>query len=221
MEIQGQGKSRSGDGGGADDVTHDGRQAIFMDRDGTLLEEVGYLNHIDRVRYLPRSAEAVRRINETGFLAVVITNQSGVARRIFDHALVDRVHAGIGSWLAEAGARLDAIYVCPHHPEGLDPEYRRVCDCHKPKPGMLLRAAREHGIDLERSYLVGDTTTDLDAARNAGVKGILVLTGYGRGEVEHRLASREATPVFIAEDLLDAVEWILRRERAAAGEARP
>jgi D-glycero-D-manno-heptose 1,7-bisphosphate phosphatase len=193
-------------------VSGNGRAAVFMDRDGTLVEEVGYLNHLSRLKVLPRSAEAVRRLNESGWPALLVTNQSGVARRIFDMNLLEQVHAALTSALAEGGAKLDGIYFCPHHPDAADPAYRAVCECRKPKPGMFLRAAKEHGVDLSRSYLVGDSATDMEAARNAGVTGVLVLTGYGRGERQFRLPLRGLSPAHFAEDIGEAVDWILSRE---------
>lgn len=193
-----------------------GRKAIFIDRDGTLIEEVGYLNHLSRMRLLPGSARAVRRINESGYLALVVTNQSGIARKIFDVELLESVHAALAAHLAESGARLDGIYHCPHHPDALDPRFRRDCDCRKPKPGMFLSAAREHGLDLSRSWMIGDSSTDMAAARNAGVRFVLVLTGYGRGEVDFRVAASARAPDHVAEDLGAAVDWILNRAEAAA-----
>jgi len=197
-----------------------GKTAVFLDRDGTVIDENGYVNHIDRVRFLPRSADAIRKLNEGGILTLLVTNQSGVARRIFDRALVDRVHTEIQAWLGARGARLDGFYVCPHHPEGADPDYRMACDCRKPKSGMITRAAAEHGIDLSRSYMVGDTLSDIEAANGAGVTSILVRTGYGRGEVEYRLPWKGIRPDHIAEDLLDAVGWILERSATPARAAR-
>lgn len=192
-----------------------GRRAIFLDRDGTLIEEVGFLNHLDRLRLLPRAADAVRRINESGYLALVVTNQSGIARKIFDLPLLERAHDLLHRRLAREGARLDGIYFCPHHPDALDPEFRAVCNCRKPGPGMILRAVEEHSIDPSRSWLIGDSSTDLQAARSAGVRAILVLTGYGRGEREFRVRERGLAPEHVAEDLFDAVEWILAREAEA------
>ena len=194
----------------------DGRVAVFIDRDGTLIDEVGYLNHLDRIRWLPRSLEAVKRLNESGLLALLVTNQSGVARRIFDMAFLQQVHAAITAHLAEGGARLDGVYLCPHHPDGSDPAYRQVCACRKPKPGMFLRAAQDHGVDLSRSYFVGDSATDLEAAKNAGLTGVLVLTGYGRGDMDFRVPQRGLKPAHVAEDLGGAVEWILGREPGRA-----
>lgn len=187
------------------------RPAVFMDRDGTISEEVGYVNHLSRYRLLPRSLEAIRLINEAGLMAIVTTNQSGVARGYFSQDLVEAVHARLLSLAAGAGARLDAIYYCPHHPAEGSPPWRAACDCRKPKPGMILRAAREHGIDLERSYVVGDSVVDIEAGAAAGVRGVLVLTGYGRGLVEHQKERFRTPPAHTADDLLEAVRFILER----------
>lgn len=198
------------------------RRAVFMDRDGTISEEVGYVNHLSRYRLLPRSLEAIRRINRAGFLAIVVTNQSGVARGYFREALVHDVHALLRRWVEEAGARLDAIYYCPHHPHEGAPPFRADCDCRKPRPGMLLRAAREHDLDLPRSYFVGDGWVDMEAAAAAGVPGVHVLTGYGRGLVEYQPERFRTRPAHTAPDLLEAVEWILARDAGtAAGPAAP
>ncbi len=187
------------------------RPAVFMDRDGTISEEVGYVNHLSRYRLLPRSLEAIRLINEAGLMAIVTTNQSGVARGYFSQDLVEAVHAHLLSLAAGAGARLDAIYYCPHHPAEGSPPWRAACDCRKPKPGMILRAAREHGIDLERSYVVGDSVVDIEAGAAAGVRGVLVLTGYGRGLLEHQKERFRTPPAHTADDLLEAVRFILER----------
>lgn len=197
------------------------RRAVFMDRDGTISEEVGYLNHLSRYRLMPRSLEAIRLVNRAGILAIVTTNQSGVARGYFSESLVHEVHALLRSRAAEAGARLDAIYYCPHHPREGDPPLRADCDCRKPRPGMILRAAREHRIDLARSYVIGDSLADIEAAAAAGVPGILVLTGYGRGLVEHQSDRLRVAPLHTAEDLLDAVRWILAREGIAVAAGAP
>lgn len=188
------------------------RRAIFMDRDGTVCEEVGYVNHVDRIRLLPRSATAIRLANEAGFQAVIVTNQAGVARGYFDEDLVHEVHDAVRRQLAEAGARVDGIYYCPHHPEVGSEAYRRVCDCRKPKAGMLLRAQEEMGIDLGASYMIGDTVKDLGAGRAVGTTTVLVLTGYGRGELQYQSHRWPVQPDHVCEDLLDAVQWILERE---------
>jgi D-glycero-D-manno-heptose 1,7-bisphosphate phosphatase len=188
------------------------RQAIFMDRDGTVSHEVGYMIHADRYALLPRSVEAIRKINRAGFASFVATNQSGVARGLFKEELVHQVHRRLRDWLAEGGVSLDDIYYCPHHPREGGSAFTGPCDCRKPAPGMLHKAAREYDVDLSRSYMIGDTGRDLGAGAAAGATPILVLTGYGRGELEHLRHRWSAEPSFIAEDLLDAVEWILRRE---------
>jgi len=189
------------------------RRAIFMDRDGTISEEVGYVNHLSRYKLLPRSIDAIRMINDAGFLAIVATNQSGVARGYFAEALVGAVHERLLSWVHEGGARLDAIYYCPHHPREGPPSFRADCDCRKPRPGMLLRAAREHGIDLTGSYMIGDSRVDMEAAAAAGVRPVLVLTGYGRGLVDHQSDRLKVKPLTIAEDLHEAVRFIIEKER--------
>lgn len=168
--------------------------------------------HLDRYALLPRSTAAIRRINETGMAAFVATNQSGVARGLFREELVQSVHQRLQEWLAEGGAHLDGIYYCPHHPREGNSPWTGPCDCRKPKPGMLLQAAAEHDIDLTRSYMIGDTGRDLGAGAAAGATPILVLTGYGRGEMEHLRDRWPAEPAFIAEDLVEAVNWICRRE---------
>ena len=188
------------------------RPAVFLDRDGTVSQEVGYIVHLDRYALLPRSVAAIRRLNRAGLPAFVATNQSGVARGLFTEELVGQVHDRLRGWLAEGGARLDGIYHCPHHPRDGSGPLTRECDCSKPRPGMLLRAAGEHDLDLSRSYMVGDSGRDLGAAAAVGATPVLVLTGYGRGELEHLRSRWTAEPAFIAEDLLEAVAWILRRE---------
>jgi D-glycero-D-manno-heptose 1,7-bisphosphate phosphatase len=191
------------------------RPAVFIDRDGTLTEEVGYVNHPSRLRLLPRSAEAVRRLNAAGVAAVVVTNQAGIARGYFSEKLLDEVHDVLRAQLAAAGARLDGLYACVHHPNEGEPPYRARCDCRKPQPGLLVRAAAELGLDLTRSTMVGDKASDLVPARTVGAGAVLVLTGYGRGEWEYRRERFEADPDHVAGDLLDAVEWTLARRVTA------
>jgi D-glycero-D-manno-heptose 1,7-bisphosphate phosphatase len=190
------------------------RPAVFIDRDGTLTEEVGYVNHPERLRLLPRSAQAVRRLNDAGIAAVVVTNQAGVARGLFSEAVLAAVNAALVAQLKDAGAVLDGIYVCIHHPTEGVPPYRVVCECRKPKPGLLQRAAADHGLDLARSTLVGDKASDLGAARAAGARGVLVLTGYGLGEWAYGRHRFGAAPDHVAADLLEAVEWTLARRTA-------
>jgi D-glycero-D-manno-heptose 1,7-bisphosphate phosphatase len=185
------------------------RPAVFIDRDGTLTEEVGYVNHPQRLRLLPRSAEAVRRLNAAGVPAVIVTNQAGVARGYFSEDVLRAVHDEMLAQLKQAGAHLDAVYVCPHHPTEGEPPFRLACDCRKPRPGLLQRAATDLGLDLGTSVVIGDRPTDLVVARSVGARGVLVLTGYGLGEWEYRRATFPVTPDHVAGDLLDAVTWLL------------
>jgi len=182
------------------------RSAVFLDRDGTMAEEVGYLNHASRFRIFPFVAAAVRRLNEAGLPVVVVTNQSGVGRGYFPESLVQEVNDLMTQQLATAHARIDAVYYCPHtSADG--------CDCRKPKTGMLERAAREHALDLRRSFVVGDRHGDVELARNAQARSILVRTGYGEGELAWHAAKWSMQPDFVAQDLRDATDWILRQPR--------
>ncbi len=182
--------------------------AVFMDRDGTINEEVNYLSRMEQLKLYPQTAGAIRRINAAGMKAVVVTNQSGIARGYFTEEFVRSVHDRINELLAAEGARIDGFYVCPHHPVHGIGIYKKDCDCRKPKPGLLLQAAREMDIDLARSYMVGDMLKDVEAGKKAGARGILVCTGYGSNIV------RTDMPAFIAADILAAVQWILEDRKA-------
>jgi D-glycero-D-manno-heptose 1,7-bisphosphate phosphatase len=183
------------------------RVAVFLDRDGTINEEMGYLNHIDRFVLIPGAVAAIRSINESGLKAVVVTNQSGAARGYFPKELIDQVHQKMSDLLEEEGAFLDGIYTCTHAPPSK--EESGGCGCRKPKIGLMKQAALELNLDLEKSYVVGDRFKDVEMARNAGAKAILVLTGYGKGELEFLGPSSKVQADFVAEDLAEAVEWIL------------
>jgi len=191
------------------------RPAVFIDRDGTLTEEVGYVNHPARLKLLPRAAEAIRRLNAAGVAAVVVTNQAGVARGYFSEDVLHAVNDALRAQLARAHARLDGLYACLHHPSEGSAPYRAQCECRKPKPGLLLRAADELGLDLGRSTMVGDKASDLVPGRTVGAAAVLVLTGYGLGEWEYRRRHFEVEPDHVADDLLDAVDWALTRRVAA------
>lgn len=185
------------------------RHAVFIDRDGTLSEEVGYINHPSRFRLFPYAAEAIKQLNENGWLAIVTTNQAGVARGYFSEEMITTIHEAMTKDLLSAGATLDAIYYCAHHPSVGEPPYRFDCDCRKPKPGLISRAAHDFEIDLDQSWMVGDRYSDVELARNAGVKSAFVLSGYGRGEWEHQRETWMHQPDLIAEDLLEAVRRIV------------
>jgi D-glycero-D-manno-heptose 1,7-bisphosphate phosphatase len=157
------------------------RAAVFLDRDGTLVEEVPYLHDPARVALLPGTGAALSRLAGAGFALVVVTNQAGVARGLYREEAVGRVHLRLGELLAAAGVALDGVRYCPHHPQGLVPAYIRACRCRKPAPGMLEAAARDLDLDLAASYLVGNDAVDVAAARAAGATPLFVTTGQAVG----------------------------------------
>ncbi len=179
-------------------------RAVFMDRDGTINEEVGYLSRMDQLKIFPRAPEAIRLVNASGMKVVVTSNQSGIARGYITEEFVRGVHDRINELLQAEGARIDGFYFCPHHPVYGSGIYKQDCECRKPKPGLLLQAAVEMNIDLARSYIIGDMLKDIEAGKKAGVRGILVKTGYGENIV------RTDMPAYIAEDILEAVNWLLK-----------
>ena len=167
---------------------------------------MGYLNHLSRFRLLPGAAAAIRRLNEASLPVIVVTNQSGVGRGYFPEQLVRDVHDRMNAELRNAGARLDAVYYCPH--VSLD-----RCECRKPKTGMLDQAARELGLDLKKSFVAGDRHSDIQVAQCAGARSILVRTGFGEGELAWHAKNWACRPEFVAADLPEAVEWILQEVR--------
>jgi D-glycero-D-manno-heptose 1,7-bisphosphate phosphatase len=185
------------------------RHAVFMDRDGTISEEVGYVNHPSRYRVFPYSAEAVRLLNEAGWLAILVTNQAGVARGYFTEEVIGAVHTVLSQELEKQGARLDAIYYCAHHPTVGEEPYRFDCNCRKPRPGLIERATKEFDIDPSQSWMIGDRYSDIELARNAQVRSGFVLSGYGRGEWEYQRAAWKHEPDMVAEDLLEAIKKIV------------
>jgi len=185
--------------------------AVFLDRDGTLIEEVGYLDRIERVELYPYAADAIRALNRAGIRIVMVTNQSGVARGFFNEAVVEEVHQHIAALLARGGARIDAYYYCPHHPDGRVAEYAVHCDCRKPGRGLVDRARRELGIDPARSFTVGDRWLDVRLARTIGGRGVLVRTGYGAGEERKQPPDLQADAV--VNNLVEAASWVLVNSR--------
>ena len=185
------------------------KPAVFLDRDGTINEQMGYINHPSRLVILPGVPEAVGLLNRNNYLVIVISNQSGVARGYFPVTLVHEVHDFLKTDLREKGGTVDGIYFCPHHPQGIVPEYRRDCKCRKPKTGLIEQAQKVFDIDMSKSYMVGDRYLDIELAHRINVKGILVKTGYGLGEIEYVLPGRQK-PAYIAEDLFGAADWIVK-----------
>jgi D-glycero-D-manno-heptose 1,7-bisphosphate phosphatase len=182
------------------------RAAVFLDRDGTILDEVGYLNHPSRFRMLAGAAEAIARLNAANYPVIVVSNQSGVGRGYFPESVVTDVNTLMQKALEMGGAKLAGIYYCPHAaPED--------CECRKPKTGMVLRAAAVHGIDLNRSFFVGDRHSDIELGHAAGGKSILVRSGYGEGEFSWHIAKWPHQPEHVAMGLTEAVDWILGKNR--------
>ena len=186
--------------------------AVFLDRDGTLIEEAGYLDSLERVTLFPSTVDALRVLARAGFRRVVITNQSGIALGLFDEPFVRQTHEALQARLVHAGAAIDGYYFCPHHPAGQVPALTMTCDCRKPGPALVHQAASDLGIDLARSWMVGDRWGDVQLASRAGLAGgILVRTGYGRSAEARPAAGVQAA--FVAEDLMEAASWVLRQRR--------
>lgn len=182
---------------------------IFLDRDGTIVEEVGYINHLERLKFFPWTVEALRKLNSAGVPLVIVTNQSGVGRGHFSEELVNQVHRKIQDEVTARGARIDAFYFCPHHPAAALAAYRQDCRCRKPGVGMIERAAQRFKIDPRASYVVGDSYRDVQLGFNVGARTILLMTGYGRGEYEYHRHEWPRPPDHISENLLEAARLIL------------
>ncbi len=176
--------------------------AIFLDRDGTINEEVGYLNHPSRLKILKGVPQALKKLQEAGFKLFIVTNQSGPARGYFPYELVDQIHNLIKKRLKKYGVEITEFLVCFHHPS-------ENCHCRKPKTGLIEKALSFYSIDISKSYVIGDKCIDLELAQNVGMKGILVLTGYGKGELQYVLPQKNVKPYFIAKNLLEAANFIL------------
>jgi D-glycero-D-manno-heptose 1,7-bisphosphate phosphatase len=184
------------------------KRAIFLDRDGTLNEDVGYPNDFSQINIYPYSFEALRKINASGFLAVVITNQSGIGRGYLTENNLQGIHQKMMAAFDARGVHLDGLYFCPHYELSSDPRYRKNCACRKPEPGMAVRAAQDLGIDLHSSYVIGDKVEDILFGLKIGARPVLVLTGFGQ-EAERKLEEKNIRPAHTARDLLKAVDWIL------------
>ncbi|MBP1654886.1 MAG: histidinol-phosphate phosphatase family protein [Bacteroidetes bacterium] len=186
------------------------RVAAFLDRDGTINEEVDFLRSPDQLRLIPGAAAAIRALNDRGIITCVISNQSGIARGFLTEEDLVPIHAELQRELGRAGARVDRIYYCPHHPTEGKPPYNIACGCRKPATGMLERGIGEMDIDPRRSFVVGDRIVDVQAGRALGATTILVLTGYGRTALEE-CRSRGVVPDQTAPSIVEAVEYIVSR----------
>lgn len=192
------------------------RPAVFLDRDGTMVEDVGYLRRLEDLRWFPYAVDAIRCLNRAGFLVCVVTNQSGIGRGLIAPEFVPRVHAHMAATLEAGGARVDGWFYCPHHPRAEVAAYRAVCDCRKPAPGMIHQASAQFPIDLGRSFVIGDKPIDVSLGAAVGARGILVRTGYGAESLAAH-GGRVPDAAFVAADLMEATSWLL----AASGHPRP
>lgn len=198
-----------------------GRPAVILDRDGTINEELGYIGSPEQIRLLPGAAAALRRLQTAGFCLVIVTNQSGVARGYFDEEALQRVNDHLLALLAAEGVQVSGLYYCPHHPTEGFPPYRQACSCRKPGNGMVRRAAEEQGLDVSRSFVIGDHLSDVLLGRGVGAQAVLLLTGHGREEAAKVGQTAGAVPDCIAADLVEAAAWILTRAAREAAVARP
>jgi D-glycero-D-manno-heptose 1,7-bisphosphate phosphatase len=185
------------------------RPAVFFDRDGTLVRDVGYLSRLEDLEWFPWGIDAIRLLNRAGFRVCVTTNQGGIGLGFYTADLVRRVHEVMAADVEAAGGCVDGWYFCPHHPQAVLDEYRLDCDCRKPRPGMILQATRAFDIDLARSFVVGDKLADVGLATGVGARGVLVKTGYGQAELERHAGPPPGT-AHVADTALEAAAWILR-----------
>ena len=184
-------------------------RAVFLDRDGTINEEVGYLKSLDMLKVIPGAGAAIRLLNAAGFKVVIITNQSGVARGYFPESLVHEAHALLTATLRKDGATIDGIYYCPHHPTEGNSKHTIQCDCRKPATGLMDRAARDLDIDLKQSFMVGDKWSDVELGQRAGAHCVLVRSGFAHDDPGNVRPPHVHDPDFIAHTITEAAEWIL------------
>ena len=190
------------------------KRAVFLDRDGTLNPDPGYIDSPDKIAPFSYSAHSIRRLSDSGRLVVIVTNQSGVARGLFDEKTLRGINAHLVRLLESEGGHIDGLYYCPHYPQSdsSETEYLRDCDCRKPKPGLLLRAAADLEIDLAQSVVIGDRYLDVEIAHAVGAQSILVLTGWGKRELDFESQSWPRMPDLVVEDLSAAVDALLAQD---------
>ncbi|HUF22523.1 MAG TPA: HAD family hydrolase [Vicinamibacterales bacterium] len=187
------------------------KPTVFLDRDGTINEDVGYLNALDRLVFIPGALDAIRLLTRADYQIVVITNQAGVALGMIEESVLDALHARIDERIRAAGGRVDGWFVCPHHATATVEKFRLDCDCRKPKAGLFDQACKALPVDKARSFYIGDKASDMGAAEAAGLRGILVRTGYGEGELA-RLNGRVPGAALVAANLAEAASRILLNE---------
>ncbi len=180
---------------------------IFLDRDGTINKEDGYITKPDQLKLYDGTITALKMLDEMGYRIVIVSNQAGVGRGLLTEAKLQEINAALLGTLKDHGIEIEKLYYCPHHPDAVVPEYKKDCECRKPKTGMILRASAELDVRVQGAYMIGDKLTDIELAHNFGGRGILLLTGYGTKERGH-LDGKPYAPVYIAKDIIDAVNWI-------------
>jgi len=190
------------------------KKAVFLDRDGTVNEEVGYMRDLSLLTVIPGVGRAIKKLNDAGFLVVLVTNQSGVARGYFPESHVNEAHSRLKELLVKDGARLDAVYYCPHHPTAGTTKHTRVCACRKPGTGLIDQAVRDLTIDVHQSYMVGDKWSDVELGHRAGAASILVRSGFAADDPGNARPQHVADPDFTAQDLAEAAEWIIAHSKA-------
>ena len=182
--------------------------AVFLDRDGTMIEDVGYLDRLERLKLFPYTLDAVRLLNRGGYKVVVVTSQNGIAQGVLTEAFLHEAHAHLSRLCEAAAGKIEGYYYCPHSTHAAVEGYRTDCECRKPKPGMILAAARDHSLDLSKSFVIGDRWRDIEMGLAAGTRALLVETGYGKTEMGRRPGS--IPPVPVAGTLIEAASWVLR-----------
>jgi len=185
-------------------------RAVFLDRDGTIIEDTGYPHEHNKIKFLPRVSEAIRLLNQNGFKVIITTNQSGVARGYFTEETVQEINRYIQETLARQGATIDKMYYCPHHVEGTIEEYRKECYCRKPNPGMIEAAIGELALDSKSSFVIGDKISDTEAGRRAGCKAILLVS---KDSLNEEAEAASAPDLHIVTDLFEAAEWVTKSSR--------
>ena len=184
------------------------QRAVFLDRDGTMIEDVGYLDRLERLKLFPYTIDAIRLLNRAGYKVVVVTSQNGVAQGMVTEAFLTEAHAYVSRLCEAAGAKIEGYYYCPHSTHAAVEQYRTDCECRKPKPGMIRAAARDHALDLSQSFIIGDRWRDVEMGLAAGTKALLVETGYGHSEATRRPAN--IPPIPIVANVIEGTSWILR-----------
>lgn len=186
-------------------------KAVFLDRDGTINEDVGHITDPGMFKLIPGAVDGMNRLRAAGYILPLITNQAGVGRGLMTEPQLNRVLDAFQDLLKTSGTSVDGVYYCPHHPEEAIGTYKQMCDCRKPAPGMLLRAAEDLNIDVSQSYMIGDHWSDVEAAIAAGCRSILLRTGHGPQEIAKLTDADLERAAYVADDLADAVEWILEK----------